>query len=194
MSARDDGGPAFRVESIPPPRMCSSCEDFALRRQGNQWLCARHYRIGQMRQTARRHGKYVPTRAELETLWSSDNKCPDCGQFMAAGGKHNPRLAASLQHYRDGSLAIVCRSCNTRHAAMPGDTYRDMPKDHKWCPHCEQAKPFAAYDADNSRSGVMKLKSWCKECALKAHTEWQRNNRDQYNKTQREGRSRRAAG
>ena len=100
---------------------------------------------------------------------------------------------ASLQHYRDGSMAIVCASCNTRHAFMPGDTYRDMPKDHKWCPRCETAKPFLDYATDNGRSGPMKLKSWCKQCSSAAHTQWQRNNREHYNAMQRTGRAARNA-
>jgi hypothetical protein len=64
-----------------------------------------------------------------------------------------------------------------------------MPKDHKWCPQCEIAKPFTEYAADNGRSGPMKLKSWCKQCSGASHTQWQRNNREHYNAKQRENRA-----
>jgi hypothetical protein len=182
-TAPDDGGPAFRC----------ACGAAAVRKQGNQRLCARHYRFGQMRSRAQRDGKFVPAREQLEALLH--DACPDCGVVMNLLSYEGEReRTATLQHYRDGTLAIVCLSCNARHASMPGDTYRDMPKDHKWCPHCETAKPFADYAADNGRSGQMKLKSWCKRCSSAAHTEWQRKNREQYNAKQREGRARRAAG
>ena len=183
MSEKDDGGQAFPV--------CSTCSAPAVRKQGNQQLCSRHYRIAQMRSVERRAGKVVPTREQLEGMLR--DTCADCGCVMnLLSHKGEQHRTASLQHYRDGSLAVVCLSCNTRHASMPGDTYRDMPKDHKRCPHCETAKPFSAFAADNGRSGPMKLKSWCKECSSKSHTEWQRNNRDHYNAKQREGRARRA--
>lgn len=181
MSTKDDGGPA-----------CSRCGAEAVRRQGHQWLCSRHYRFGQMRSLARRRGKAVPAHEDLDRMLR--DTCPDCGivmnLLMRKGEAHR---TASLQHYRDGSMAIVCLSCNTRHASMPGDTYRQMPKDHKRCPQCEQVKPFADFSRDNGRSGPMKLKSWCKQCSSAAHTEWQRNNRDRYNAKQREGRARRYA-
>lgn len=179
MSEINNGGPAFP---------CSRCGATAVRKQGRQWLCSRHYRFGQMRARAKRDGKLVPTHEQLEELLH--DTCADCGVVMnLLARKGEQHKTASLQHYRNGTLAIVCLSCNTRHAAMPGDTYRDMPKDHKWCPHCEQAKPFDAFSADNGRSGAMKFKSWCKQCSTASHTEWQRNNREHYNATQREGRA-----
>jgi hypothetical protein len=181
----NNGGPAFQ---------CSRCGVGAVRKQGHQWLCARHYRIGQMRSRASRDGKAVPTHEQLETMWR--DTCADCGVVMNVLSRDGEReRTASLQHYRDGSLAVVCVSCNARHASMPGDTFRDMPKDHKRCPRCETIKTFASFSADLGRSGPMKLKSWCKSCASASHTEWQRNNREHYNAKQREARAvRRAAG
>lgn len=182
-AARDYGGAASCA--------CSRCGAVAVRKQGHQWLCARHYRFGQMRSKAQQLGKAVPSHADLEAMLH--DTCPDCGVVMNLlrrdGEQHK---TATLQHYRDGTLAIVCLSCNTRHASMPGDTYRDMPKDHKQCPHCETVKPFDSYSADNGRSGHMKLKSWCKQCSGASHTTWQRNNREHYNESQRQGRARRA--
>lgn len=173
---------------------CARCIEPAARRQGHQWLCSMHYRFGQMRALANRRGLYAPTDRLLQSALREGNKCADCERHMNWHGEDGQATVASLQHYRDGSFALVCRSCNTRHAFMPGDSYRDMPKDHKWCPQCRVAKPFAAFAKDNGRSGPMKLKSWCKQCASASHTEWQRNNREQYNAKQREGRARRAAG
>lgn len=184
MSEINDGGPA-----------CSRCGDPAVRKQGHQHLCAKHYRFGQMRVRAKRDGKPVPAHAELHNMRGVDLKCPDCGvpmNWLAADGQST---VASLQHYRDGSMAIVCRSCNTRHAFMPEDSFRSMPAGHKYCPRCEKAKPFEQFSADNGRSGPLKLKSWCKQCSGASHAEWQRNNREHYNAKQRKRRAaRRIAG
>lgn len=181
MNKHDDGGHAFKCT-----RDC--CGIAAVQKQGNQWLCAKHYRFGQMRANAKRHGKTVPSQTDLDAMLH--DTCPDCGVvmnlLMRDGEQHR---TATLQHYRDGTLAIVCLSCNARHASMPGDAYRNMSKDHKRCPQCEIDKPFSAFATDNGRSGPMKLKSWCKQCSSSAHTEWQRNNREHYNAKQREYRA-----
>lgn len=160
MNKSDDGGPA----------LCK-CGSSSVRRQGHQWLCAIHYRIGQMRASAKRKGKFVPAAEQLESM-AANMKCADCGRFMNWLATFGQATVVTLQHYRDGSIAFVCRSCNTRHAKMPADTYRDMPKDHKWCPRCLTARPFVQFAKDNGRSGEMKLKSWCKQCSSEAHREW----------------------
>lgn len=48
---------------------CSRCEEKAVRKQGHQWLCSMHYRFGQMRQSARRHDKAVPSHEQLANLF-----------------------------------------------------------------------------------------------------------------------------
>jgi hypothetical protein len=182
------GGPAF---------LCTrgQCGEVATRKQGNQWLCSKHYRFGQMRSVAKRRGMHAPGDDALERLVRADMACVDCGRQMNWLAADGQATVASLQHYRDGSCGLVCRSCNTRHAYMPGDSFREMPKDRKWCPRCATAKPFSEFSADNGRSGPMKLKSWCKQCSSASHTEWQRKNREHHNTKQREYRaSRRVAG
>lgn len=185
MSTINDGGPAFQ---------CSVCGDQAIIKQGNQHLCAKHYRFGQMRANAKRNGKTVPSRDELESIMPKDLVCPDCSRQMNWRSADGQATVASLQHYRNGTYGIVCRSCNTRHAFMEGDSYREMQKDHKQCPQCKQIKPHEAFAVDNGRTGPIKLKSWCKQCSSASHTKWQRNNREHYNNKQREGRARRSAG
>lgn len=185
MSEKKDGGPTFCGKA--------GCESLATHRQGHQLLCPRHYRFGQMRAKAKQDGKAVPTLAVLEELAEvQGGYCADCAAPMNWLARAGQASVATLQHYRDRTFALVCRSCNTRHAYMPGDTYRAMPKDHKYCPHCKTAKPVAEFSADRGRSGPLKLKSWCKECSHRAHTDWRVNNRDHYNAKQREGRARRA--
>lgn len=180
----NDGGPAFS---------CSRCGEEATHKQGNQRLCPRHYRFGQMRATAKRRGLVVPSHQHLEKLAARGMCCPDCNAVMNWLGRDGQTHVASLQHYRDGELAIVCRSCNTRHAFAPGDSYRENPADTKHCPSCKTFKPLTDFYKDSRRSGAMQLKSWCKQCSSKSHAEWQRNNRDRYNEKQREWRAVRRA-
>lgn len=155
-----------------PENACAWCDAHAVRKQGRIWLCAIHYRHQQMRVNAKRHGKSVPTYEELAALSMPEIFCMDCSKQMNWLACDGQSSVVSLQHYRDGTFGLVCRSCNTRHAFMDGDTYREMPKDNKQCPQCKKIKPFSGFSVDNGRSGEIKLKSWCKQCSLEAHHEW----------------------
>lgn len=174
-------------------RVCARCLDSATILQGHQWLCDRHYRFGQMRANAKRAGKTVPPHHKLEVMLGADLCCPDCGVQMNWRARDGQATVASLQHYRDGTWAIVCRSCNTRHAFMPDDAYRTSDKNTKWCPQCKSNRPFKDFFADNNRSGPAKRKSWCRQCSGAAHQKWTARNRDRRNEYQRAYRIRRAA-
>lgn len=173
--------------------VCSRCKSPALRKQGNQYLCVKHYRFGSMRSRARKDGKLVPTHEELELMSQQGDSCPDCHRKMNWLAKDGAATVVTLQHYRDGTMSLVCLSCNTRHASMPGDTYRDMPNDHKRCPSCDQAKPSTEFTTDNSRSGELRRKSSCRECSDKKVNAWKESNRERYNEYQRQYRAQRKA-
>ena len=134
----------------------------------------RNLRFYQMRREAERKGKAVPTMNQLYALASNGLSCPDCGVTMHWLEKESPRFVITLQHYRDGSFGLVCKSCNSRHRNMPGDDYRSSPKDHKYCPHCKLLKPFSKFAHDSTRKGTMQLKSWCMECMNAARKKWRR--------------------
>lgn len=182
MKKADNGGPAFQ---------CSRCGDDAARKQGHQWLCAKHYRFGQMRSKAKSGGKKVPSHDELHAMRGSDLTCPDCNRKMNWLASDGADSVASLQHYRDGSMAIVCLSCNSRHASMEGDSFTGMDSSSKRCPACGQVKPSTEFTADNSRSGALRRKSYCRSCSDSATNEWKKNNREKYNAYQREYRAKR---
>lgn len=171
---------------------CSRCSASASHYQGHQWLCPKHYRFGQMRANAKRRGLLVPSHDDLVQMVPKGMHCPECHIVMNWLGRDGQTYVATLQHYRDGQMAIVCRSCNTRHAFAPGDTFRDTRKDHKFCPQCLTFRPFTEFYADKSRSGPMKLKSWCRDCSHQSHTIWRTKNREYYNEKQRENRARRS--
>lgn len=172
---------------------CSRCTSNATIKQGNQNLCDQHYRFGQMRASAKRNRKVVPTHWQLELMISNGMLCPDCGVVMNWRSKDGRSTVASLQHYRSGQMAIVCLSCNTRHASMDDDSYCDMPKDHKKCPSCKTIKHQSSFALDNGRTGLIKRKSICKSCSDKKVNQWKEKNRDEYNKYQRVYRAKRKA-
>ena len=68
-----------------------------------------------------------------------------------------------------------------------------MPKDHKRCPSCETVKPRNEFSVDNGRSGVIKMKSICKQCSNGKVQEWKEKNRMKYNAYQREFRAKKKA-
>ena len=171
----------------------AGCENASVRKQGRQHLCPLHYRFRQMRALAKSRGLYAPADDELQRIVPAAMDCPDCGRKMNWLARDGQLLVATLQHYRDGTLAIVCRSCNTRHAYMPGDSYRDMPKDSKLCPCCMQIKPESEFSKDRSRSGERQIKSKCKTCSDIHGNQWRVGNRGKYNEYQRNYRAARKA-
>lgn len=171
----------------------AECNEVAVRKQGHQFLCAKHYRFGQMRSLAKRRGLAIPSHEVLHGLCDDDLICPDCGRQMNWLSGDGMSSVASLQHYRDGSFGIVCRSCNTRHAYMQGDSFRDIPSDHKYCPCCKTPKSRTEFYADTGRSGELKTKSHCKKCSDEAINNWRKSNREKYNEQQRKYREKRKA-
>jgi hypothetical protein len=172
---------------------CARCSIEAVIVQGRQYLCEKHYRFGQMRANAKRDSKVAPTHEQLELMITNQMLCPDCGVVMNWRSKDGRSTVASLQHYRSGRMAIVCLSCNTRHASMDGDSYCDMPKDHKQCPSCKTIKHQSSFAVDNGRSGLIKRKSICKKCSDIKVQQWKERNKDEYNAYQRAYRAKRKA-
>ncbi len=177
--SQNDGG---------PDRRCSRCSLPGHVRQGHQWLCPKHYRFGQMRVTAKRHGKQVPTHEQLEDLLRETDgmKCFGCGKIMNWLASSNQFLVVSLQHDRDGTLRLLCRGCNTRHAVHPADTYYTLPNNAKWCSGCDLVLTRDSFYRDRSRP--LGLKSSCKACSQKTHAAWRKRNRTHCNAYQRKQR------
>jgi hypothetical protein len=173
------------------------CGGLGVRRRRNKWVCAKHYRFEHMRRVATRDGKVSPTREHLENILSWDGMtCRDCGVTMHWLKEEGPRAQQlTLQHYRSGSMGFVCLSCNTRHAAMPGDSYCDLPKDHKRCPKCEQIKPLSEFyrDASKAKTEFLQLTSWCKPCSSASRERWRKANREHCNRVLRDWKRRQRA-
>lgn len=181
MSETNDGGPA-----------CGRCKAAASHKQGHQWLCPMHYRFGQMRACAKRNGKLVPSHEQLHNMLSYliDFQCPHCFRKMNWLQRDGSPTQVTLQHYRSGSLGLICLSCNTRHGKMPGDEFCELPNGHKKCFGCDTVKPLTSFRGDNGKRWNNK-QAYCRDCANSRHREWVNKNREYVNAKQREGRRRR---
>ena len=124
---------------------CYVCGMVASKTYRQKNMCDKHNRFRQMQRTARIDNKYVPSLFELEAICPTDMKCQDCNQIMNWIDFKNRNFGAVLQHYRDGSLGIVCMSCNTKHGAMPGDLYKQIPIGHKLCVSCKKIKSLKEF-------------------------------------------------
>ena len=170
----DDGGPA----------QCSRCLDSSVIKQGHQWLCAKHYRFGQMRAKAKQAGKAVPSHEWLEGNHPKPLICRCCSRQMNWRQIDGAATVACLQHNRNGTMEIICLSCNTRHGQMKGDEFYDLPQDSKQCPGCSQVKPFSDFYTDKSGRWENR-KSTCRPCSNSNHAEWINSNRTKFNETKR---------
>ncbi len=158
---------------------CFVCGDQSIKRHGRSNMCEKHNRFIQMQRTAKADGKYTPSLFELESLTPKDMKCPDCGVEMHWIDDENRSSGAILQHYRDGSLAIVCHSCNVKHGHMPGDMYRETPEGHKLCVSCKSIKPLNEFSLRRDGKKPYPL-SKCKSCAREAYLKWKQQNPEKY--------------
>ena len=158
---------------------CYVCGSVAEKNYKQKNVCSKHGRFLQMQHTAKADKKYVPSLYELEKLVPSDMVCQDCGSTMHWIDNQNRSLGAVLQHYRNGTLGIVCHGCNVKHGMLPGDSYRDVPVGHKLCRACKTIKPL---DMFSKRRDSKKEypKSNCKACDLLAHQRWRANNPEKY--------------
>lgn len=149
---------------------CAWCERPAHIRQGRIMLCAVHYRISSMRARAKRDGKIVPSRAEIEALVPTPFVCFGCDRAMNWLRSDGASTQVTLQHDRSGHLRLICLGCNTRHALHPGDTYYEIPAGHKRCFDCEQVKPFEEFPV--ARSRPIGRYSYCRPCTSIRFKKW----------------------
>lgn len=158
---------------------CYVCGMDAVKRHGRANRCEKHHRFAQMQKTASVDGKYVPSFYELELLVPADMVCPDCGVGLHWIDDAKRSFGAVLQHYRDGSLGIVCHGCNVRHGNMPGDMYCELPPDHKLCISCKTIKPLFDFGKRRDAKKVYPM-SKCKSCMRESFIRWKQNNPDKY--------------
>jgi len=154
---------------------CRRCGAESHGQKGNQWLCVKHFRFKQMRMSSKSAGKAQPTWEQLEAMHKS-MECPDCGRSMGWIRAESGNQTISLQHYADGTMALVCLRCNVQHGRMPGDSWRTLPAGMKLCQKCGVVKSESEFSADNRASSVKKKATACKPCMDKKTAAWAKQN------------------
>jgi hypothetical protein len=101
----------------------------------------------------------------------NDFVCPHCTRKMNWLAADGQSTVVSLQHYRDGTIGLICRACNTRHAAMADDSFRDVPVNSKHCPQCKRVLPLDSFATDNSGRWANR-KTYCRECSHEFWCRW----------------------
>ena len=135
----------------------------------NQWVCAKHYRFRSMRYSARHSGKKVPSRDWLEANVPEGMVCPCCSRVMNWRIHEGRPTVITLQHNRDGTMAMICQSCNSRHQHMPGDSFYSLPEGMRRCPKCGEIKPRGEFASSMHP---------CVPCHRKVHQVWRSANRE----------------
>ena len=154
---------------------CAQCSNDAHIIQGSGGLCVIHYRIANMRTVARRAGKTVPTRQEIEALVPADMVCPFCDRAMNWLRKDGISTQATLQHDRSGGHRVICMGCNARHAVHPGDSFYEIPGGHKLCPACNQVLPKERFNRASTRP--VGVSTYCRPCYGLVRKKWPRSDR-----------------
>lgn len=148
------------------PKPCAACGAPSVRETSRSWHCALHTRLVQMRTSAKYKGKVAPSIAALELLIPKDMACPACARRMNWLRHEGISTQATLQHDRCGTIRLLCQGCNSRHSAMPGDTFYLLPEGHKLCQDCGIIKSkceFTKVRSPERRDGVQ---TYCKPCML----------------------------
>ncbi len=150
-------------------RICSkkSCHEIGKHIDGGIIYCDKHHRFRKMRQGAKAQKKYVPSWEELELLlfiWCQNFKCPICNKKMIWWSNNKKRAKIiSLQHNNDGSILLICYSCNSGHGSSQlGDRYFDLKQNEKYCSDCKRILSKKLFP--KSVRSKDKLMTQCRQC------------------------------
>ncbi len=139
---------------------------------GRLYYCARHFRLIWMRYKARATGKMVPDLSTLEDFVDALNnfKCPCCLCVMVWFARQDTRRVITLQHNNDGTMMLICMSCNSKHAQHSlGDACLSLPSGVRYCKMCNTIKPLG--DFYNS------YLAYCKRCTIERQRAYRLNSK-----------------
>lgn len=142
----------------------AKCGKPAVKNMSGTGWCAKHYRLSQMRRSAKYRGKAVPSCEFLESLLKELVlfHCPSCKCKMNWLGKDGMKTAISLQHDASGEIKLICLLCNNRHGQYPGDSFYSIPDGFKPCPGCKAVLPFSEFGSRKHRWN--NTSTYCKGC------------------------------
>lgn len=142
--------------------VCRYCDRPATIHRVHRHACFIHCRIDPMQTCARSRGLYTPTAEELVSLFNDlitkGMKCGHCQSVMVWNGR--AANVVTLQHDRNGTIRLLCLSCNSRHYTYPGDEFYNYPLNWAFCPMCKTAK----HESNFYRKRNGRRSSYCKSC------------------------------
>lgn len=146
-------------------------------------------RLRLMRYASRQRGKAVPSLDRLQAIADAlvDGECPICKRVMIWSGK--VASAATIQHDASGAIRIICKSCNSKHAQLPGDTFYDLKPGELFCHRCNSVKAESEFFRDG-RCRPRGRASWCKSCKTLATYEWRKKNPQRWSQLKEASRKR----
>lgn len=127
--------------------------------------CFQCSRFKSMRHAAQTKNKYQPSWEELEKILPKNMICPTCSKQMiwhsSLGTKGD---VVSLQHNYDGSIMLICHSCNAGHGQSHlKDKYFDIPVGYNYCSQCKYILKKAEFN--KCMQNKNNLLGCCKKCA-----------------------------
>lgn len=125
-------------------------------------------KLVQMRYSAGQYGKFVPSLEDLENLVAQCGMvCYGCDILMVWTREESQPRCATLQHDRDGTIRIICLSCNSRHQHYPGDSFYQRDRNLLRCGACHLEKPpDDFYLSTTHRTG---FNTRCTKCQKEAY-------------------------
>jgi len=147
-------------------RDCES--DGEKRHSATLMYCRRCYRIMKILDYCRfSYPERRTTWNEIASLWDAaeaNGQCPHCSNPMILYPENRRRSGiATIQHYDDGRLGIICFTCNLAHSkSQLRDKLFELPQGHKFCPDCQTTKPKSEFHITNrDLNGHV---TYCKPC------------------------------
>jgi hypothetical protein len=145
------------------------CErDGEKRHSATTSYCRRCYRVMKILDYChRKYPERLTTWDEVASLWDgaiATGQCPHCFNLMVlySDGRRRTGLA-TIQHYDDGRLGIICFTCNLAHSKSElRDKLFNLPQGQKFCPDCQTAKP--KYEFHITRRDLNGHVTYCKPC------------------------------
>ena len=128
---------------------------------GRNRYCEKHKRMSWMRRNSRGRGKAVPRFSELEALWPQDMICTVCRCKMVISA-NRARHVISIQHDASGAVRLICKGCNAKHGALPGDLFYQLTAETRYCQCCTKILPLSEFNIRRSTGDG--YRHYCRSC------------------------------
>lgn len=115
-------------------------------------------KASRMISAARAKHKSVPDRDDLIAQLESSDSCPQCGVKY---DESRQRTRATLQHWNDGRISLLCFSCNSRHRDAGDAAFKNISATTKSCYMCKAVLPLDAFNRGHRFGG---RDTRCREC------------------------------